>query len=186
MQKCHFPWLIPCDIQSFAENMAWIWQLFRTISNIWTCLTFLHEKPALPPFTHSFITFPSIILLLNKKVLNISISHMIALIAPLVFPSRQKWHSILLLWSRKAVLTLEMMCGSLHLASFPANSCTPKLAKTSISVSKRIETCKDEVRLVKLSSGSLEKGGQILPWTVGRIVLLHKPGDTAFVTDMLL
>lgn len=37
-------------------------------------------------------------------------------------------------------LTLRIMLGSLHLASFPAKSWTPKLAKTSISVNNRIET----------------------------------------------
>lgn len=76
-------------------------------------------------------------------------------------------------WCGNAVLTLEMMWGSLHLASFPANSCTPKLAKTSINVSKRIETCEDEIRL--------EKGGQILLRNAERIISLHKPSDKAFM-----
>lgn len=182
MQRCHIPWLIPCDIQSFPNNMEWIPRLFQTVPNIWTYFPFWHENTALPSFISSFITFPSVILLLKQKVPKISISHMISLIAPLAFPSRQKWHSILLFWNRKAVLTLEMMWGSLHLASFPANSCTPKLAKTSINVSKRIETCKDEVRLVKLSCCRVEKGDQIFQWNAGRIILLHKPGDKAFIT----
>lgn len=47
----------------------------------------------------------------------------------------------LVLISRKLrSLTLLIMLGSLHLASFPAKSWTPKLAKTSISVNNRIET----------------------------------------------
>lgn len=37
--------------------------------------------------------------------------------------------------------TSSIIWGSLHLASFPAKSCTPKLANTSINVRRRIDTC---------------------------------------------
>lgn len=145
---------------------------FSGIPYIWNCFPFWCENPILPSSPYSFNTFPSLNLHRKMKVPEISITHMKVLIAPLAFPGRLKWQSILLFWRRNAVLTLEMMWGSLHLASFPANSCTPKLAKTSINVSKRIETCKDEIRL--------EKGGQILLHNAERIISLHKPSDKAF------
>lgn len=51
------------------------------------------------------------------------------------------------------------MRESLHFASFPANSCTPKLANTSINVRSRMETCRRNQsrvsdRQYKISPGS--------------------------------